>query len=348
MLRLMASPNSAPTIQDVARHAGVSPATVSSVINGKASVSEISCQAVRDAMAALNYTPPPLGRRRGPRSKSSRLRRTNRVALITTSQSSKVIEAPVYASVLHGVESAMSAAGMSLMLRHIPADQPPKNLFPSRVDGVLILGSVESASLRSQLEATPSVRIMGAPSPEDTWDHVTYDNSAIGKLAATTARQLGCRRLAYLAADGAQPAFIAARGEDFAAALKRDGITCTRVGPFPLTILSDHEHGVSKPALEHLADALLAATPDCLFLPMDMWTVALQGELQRRGVDLERRLRLISCNNERILLAALHPRPVSIDIQAATVGRRGAQQLLWRLEHPDETRVVQLIVPQLP
>jgi len=48
---------SAPTIEVVARHAGVSPMTVSRVINGAASVRESTRRKVNEAIAALNYVP---------------------------------------------------------------------------------------------------------------------------------------------------------------------------------------------------------------------------------------------------------------------------------------------------
>ena len=44
-----------PTIQDVAKLAGVSPSTVSRVINGSAPISEPTKQRVYEAMEMLNY-----------------------------------------------------------------------------------------------------------------------------------------------------------------------------------------------------------------------------------------------------------------------------------------------------
>lgn len=46
-----------PSIEDVAKRAGVSKATVSRVINGTANVSEKKKKAVLEAIKALNYTP---------------------------------------------------------------------------------------------------------------------------------------------------------------------------------------------------------------------------------------------------------------------------------------------------
>ena len=53
----MAQKSSAPTIEVVARHAGVSPMTVSRVINGADGVRESTRARVNEAIAALNYRP---------------------------------------------------------------------------------------------------------------------------------------------------------------------------------------------------------------------------------------------------------------------------------------------------
>ena len=47
----------APTINDVAKHAGVSPMTVSRVINGEQVVRAATKEKVEAAIAALNYSP---------------------------------------------------------------------------------------------------------------------------------------------------------------------------------------------------------------------------------------------------------------------------------------------------
>ncbi|MET0322676.1 MAG: LacI family DNA-binding transcriptional regulator, partial [Duganella sp.] len=46
-----------PTMNDVARQAGVSPMTVSRVLNGDTRVRDATRRRVADAMAALNYAP---------------------------------------------------------------------------------------------------------------------------------------------------------------------------------------------------------------------------------------------------------------------------------------------------
>ena len=58
-----AARRSAATIADVAKRAGVSPMTVSRVVNGEANVREATREKVNAAIAALNYTPNQAARR---------------------------------------------------------------------------------------------------------------------------------------------------------------------------------------------------------------------------------------------------------------------------------------------
>src|SRR5438874_1188717 len=55
---------------------------------------------------------------------------------------------------------------------------------------------------------------------------------------------------------------------------------------------------------------------------------------------------LISCNNEEPYLVGLIPKPAVIDIRVESIGARGVDQLLWRLEHPDiHERIITAIEP---
>ena len=57
-----AADDSAMTIERVAQEAGVSPSTVSRILNGTAVVSSAKKQAVDDAIAKLGFVPNPIAR----------------------------------------------------------------------------------------------------------------------------------------------------------------------------------------------------------------------------------------------------------------------------------------------
>lgn len=336
------------TIQTVAEKAGVCPATVSFVLNGRERVASETRREVLRAVSELGY------RRRGPgrRRKSSRdprtTNRTNRLALVVPGLPRSALRAPVYAEVLHGVESKAREAKKILMLCHLPCGEPcPLELFPQKVDGILLFGRVDDAEMADRLRQYPCVEMMGRVEASGLWDHVSYDNRRIGLIAATHLLERGHRRVGVVSS-GLQPFFR-----------ERGSIFCSTVGDAggKAEVFADEHllvdtHGfleVDRDRMRGLVDRVLALPrqPSALFVTADTLVACLYHELQARGVRPGADIEIISCNNERPLLASLHPRPVTIDIHAESIGRRAVEQLLWRIGHPDAPRVTVALEPTL-
>lgn len=119
------------TIQDVARLAGVSVATVSAVLNGNVVVSEVRTESVRRAIEALRYRP-------DERARSLRTGRSRLIGVVVPD-----VTNPFYPEILREIEHAASARGYSVLLcdsaneaaqerRHLEV------LAARRVDGALI------------------------------------------------------------------------------------------------------------------------------------------------------------------------------------------------------------------
>ena len=137
---------SAPTITilDVARVAGVSKGTVSRVINNVPGVAASNVEAIRKAMAQLQYVPLPVERRRGPKSRMRFAAGEGNIALLLLGHRDlKWIfdHQPVYASVIHGVVAALASRDLNLIVRHVPSyDRVCAMLQQSRWDGLVLFG----------------------------------------------------------------------------------------------------------------------------------------------------------------------------------------------------------------
>jgi LacI family repressor for deo operon, udp, cdd, tsx, nupC, and nupG len=121
------------TIQDVARSAGVSTATVSRVFSAPEQVAEVTRARVRAAVADLGYTP-------NLAAKTLRTLRTDKI-LVTVPD----ISNPFFSQVIRGVEEAATAAGYAVLLgdtRHEEAreDQYAQMLLRKEADGLIFLG----------------------------------------------------------------------------------------------------------------------------------------------------------------------------------------------------------------
>ncbi len=77
----------------------------------------------------------------------------------------------------------------------------------------------------------------------------------------------------------------------------------------------------------------LSPRPTGVFVADDMQVAMIQPEMQKQGVEVgPGKVELISCNNEKPYLIGLTPRPAVIDIRAGSIGKRGVEQLVWRLD----------------
>lgn len=119
--------NSPPTIADVARHAQVSIATVSRVLNGTTPVQSDKADRVRLAMAELQFVP-----RHAARVLASR--RTNTIGLVMSE-----ISGAFFPPMLKGIEAGAHEAGYDLLIHSTQKEGPSRRpLGEHNTDGLLI------------------------------------------------------------------------------------------------------------------------------------------------------------------------------------------------------------------
>lgn len=139
------------TIRDVAQLAGVSPATVSKVMNNTPYVSEAARQRVQEAAKKLNFRPNSIAR-------SLKMSRTLTMGLVTDD-----IEGVFTVSMMRGVEEAASAEGFSVFLCNSYGDMARERahlevLNAKQVDGVILL-----SGYRVRERSAPALDLGGIP-----------------------------------------------------------------------------------------------------------------------------------------------------------------------------------------
>jgi LacI family transcriptional regulator len=179
------------TILDVARHAGVSPATVSRVLNQSSHpVSEQGRRRVLAAARKLAYIPNLLAR-------SLLTQETAAIGVLIPDVSN-----PYYAAVLRGIEDAVGPSGRTVILGNTDRRSDKQRLYlralmERRVDGIIIAGgSFGRAEQEITGRALPVVMIgrHRARLPS-----VRIDNVAAGAMATRHLVELGHRQIACLA-----------------------------------------------------------------------------------------------------------------------------------------------------
>ena len=181
-----------PTIQDVARRAGVAPITASRAINSSGYVSQDVRERVLQAAHELGYVPNTLAR-------SLRSRRTQTLALVLTD-----ITNPFFTTVARGVEDAASEAGYTVIFCNSDEDEAKERnyldlLLQKRVDGLLLVPARDgSSSLQAaQAQGVPVVVIDRRASGCQA-DVVRCDSEGGAYALARLLISLGHRRMALL------------------------------------------------------------------------------------------------------------------------------------------------------
>ncbi|MDG4809635.1 LacI family DNA-binding transcriptional regulator [Micromonospora sp. WMMD1120] len=196
------------TLKDIARHAGVSLATVSNVVNGYRPVGERTRQRVRQALDELGYSPN-LGARH------LRRGRTGLIALAIPELSN-----PYFAELAEIAIAEAAGLGYTLVMENTAADRETElSLLGGShrhiIDG-LILSPVRvgRAEVLARTPDTPLV-LIGEGVHDVPYDHIAIDNVAASQAAIQHLVAIGRRRIAFVGATGGgdrQSAHLRVRG----------------------------------------------------------------------------------------------------------------------------------------
>ena len=335
------------TIIDVAKRSGVSPSTVSLVINQKSNVSAATVSAVCNAMNELGYVPKLPENRRGPRVGNTNTKRTKRVCLLAYNLFASVLYSPIYISVLKGIDSALQKNGLQLQINHISLDHEPSSLdwLKGSTDGIIFMGNSPRAIDQPLFLQFPCVQVMGEIEGKQYWDHITYDNSAIGGLAAQHL-QINQHKSCIILSQ--RDKLFSQRVRDFQRTFAEFGGESFAFEDSQLFLITSDCHQIKQDRLRQMCQRLLQdPRPTAAFLTADNLAPSFYCILHEMGIKPGVDIEIVSCNKEDILLEGLIPRPASIDIQATNIGHRGVEQLLWRMNNRDQPFTKTVLLPSI-
>lgn len=329
------------TIIDVAKAAGVSPSTVSRVINGSKQISPATTVLVQKAMKQVGYIPPLPKHRRGPRIKATRGIRSGNVAVLTFGVAPR-LEATHFSLNLQGISNALSEHGLNMIYCHVsdPSALPPCVVGNSEVDGLIFVHGEPVPQVLRKLGHLPTVFLSSHHTQQG--DQIISGNHEVGQMAARYLIEHGHKGLAFLNGIPDYPA-NRARGEGFMFAAFKQGVTdvAMLVGP------SDKPESVRPRDLQDLDERVarlveklleVSPRPTGLFVPQDKMTAVVYRMLAAHGVRAGHEIAIVSADNEAPYLAGLHPRPATIDIGIDEQGRKAIELLLWRMGSEDPGR----------
>jgi LacI family transcriptional regulator len=188
-------PDHAVTLKDVARLAGVHPATASRALSPQTRglVSEATARRVTEAAASLGYRPNAVAR-------SLRTRRSHTVGVLIPD-----LNNPLFPPMVRGLEDRLAADGYVTLIGNTDGSldreyQVFEQMRARHVDGY----AFATARLHSQLLADAAadglnVVLMNRTSADSTFPSVSVDNELGGRLAIGHLIELGHARIGYVA-----------------------------------------------------------------------------------------------------------------------------------------------------
>jgi DNA-binding LacI/PurR family transcriptional regulator len=179
------------TLMDVARHCGVSRATVSLVLNGSPLVADQTAERVRQAMSELGYV-------YNRAAAALRTRRSDAVGVVMTQ-----ITNPYFAEFAAGLQDVLTESGTVPLLAVSGEDRELQHrlvtsLVERNVDGIVLIPAhgTRAADLPDLL-GTPLV-LMARRLPDVDVDYVGAENREGGYAAAEHLYSHGCRKIAFV------------------------------------------------------------------------------------------------------------------------------------------------------
>jgi LacI family transcriptional regulator len=188
-------PDQAVTLKDVARLAGVHPATASRALNPETRplVNEETSRRVLSAAAELGYRPNAVAR-------SLRTRRTHTVGVLIPD-----LNNPLFPPIVRGLEDRLDAAGYVALIGNTDGDSTREQriieqMRARNVDGfVLATAHLRNPQLGLTAEAGLPVVFMNRIAEDYTFPSVTVDNERGARMAVAHLVELGHERIGYIA-----------------------------------------------------------------------------------------------------------------------------------------------------
>jgi LacI family transcriptional regulator len=274
-----AKPSGPVTLQQVADMAGVSPSTVSRILNGTAVVSDDKKKAVDDAIKALGFVPNPVAR-------GLAGGRTLSVGVVT-----QAIDSPFYGGAHRGIEDTLVTAGYSPLFisGHWDLDAELRCievLRSRRVDGLIVItGRMSDSTLKNLARELPLV-VTGRDLSAPNVCSLNFDDLLGARLATEHLLELGHKRIAFIGGDPLHPD-SAKREKGYRQALKAHGVKVDDA----LILAGDYREEGGLKAIEQLLDA---GTPfSAIFAANDQMAFGAALALHRRGLHVPNEVSLV-------------------------------------------------------
>jgi len=316
-----------PKLDEVARAADVSTATVSRFFKSPDRLAAHTAQRVREVVKRLGYVPNLVA---GGLASS----RTRLVAAVIPS-----ISQSIFSSTIQAITDTLADAGYSVVLaltgvNDEHAERQVLSAIGRRPDGIILTGPTLPQEVRQRLRGTDISTIETWDLPTDPIDLVVgFSHEAVGAEVARHVLATGRRRTFVASATGMR---ALARRYSFAKAMMQRGAPEPAVATFSGP--STYRHGRSAVAA-HLDSG---GQPEVIVCSSDWSAHGALDELRTRGIRVPHDVAVIGFG-DLDFAAELQPSLTTVKIDGTVIGSKAAEFLLLRAEsRPIEAPVVDI------
>lgn len=311
------------SLKQVAHEAGVSPATVSRVLNNSAHVSADTRVRVEKAIRVLRYQPNRVARRLRTQDRSSKL-----IGLVVPD-----IQNPFYVEVVRGVEDQAFANDYAVLMCNFAQEEAKERLYldimrSESVDGLIVAPAHQRDRKVVELARSglPIVCVDRGLSGVDV-DVVLVDNRHGAREAVEHLIRLGHRRIAYVAGLPVIPSTME-RLAGYEEALSAHGIEKAE----ELVRFGDSKHESGRRLTRELLD--LPDSPTALFTGNNLITLGALETIHGRGLRIPDDVAIVGFD-DMYWSISLNPPLTAVAQPGHEIGRRAADMLFQRIAEPD-------------
>jgi LacI family transcriptional regulator len=324
------------TIYDVAEAAGVSPKTVSRVLNNDAPVGEKTRSAVETAIAKLGYVPSTAAR-------SMRSNKSGLIGLVTGaishfSDSSNSPTGLPDLFIVQGIQKVMQASGKTLLIADTGGSPESVSHLIRTFQEHRVEGLIYVANYHKQIDlpiASQHIHTVLANCFDKNHTTSVVPNDKMGQHSLVDKIiHDGHSRIAYLTLD---PSMVAThqRLEGYKQALQDSGITYDSdlVLCADTLDLVDNEKLIID-AIDHLL--ALDSPPTAICCGNDKMALKLYGILRVRGIRIPEQISIAGYDNYLAITEGLYPPLTTVQLPYQEIGQEAARQLLMLIDHKDK------------
>jgi DNA-binding LacI/PurR family transcriptional regulator len=301
-----------PTLEDVARRAGVSRALVSLALRNSTRVAATTRQLIWEAAADLGYRPNLAAR-------NLASRRTATIGVLLND-----LHNPFFAQVYDGIAQAADEATHQLLLttaqnRRAGEREAIESMREHRVDGMVLVGPRLPSSEIAELAKQLSITVVGRVVRDHSVDCVTNDDALGARMAVQHLHQLGHVNVAHI--DGGNGAGAQARRIGFERSVAEFGMRADVIrGDFT-------EQAGADGARKLLRGKQL---PTAIFGANDLVAVGALDVLEQAGHVVPDDVSVLGYDNTAVARIA-HLSLTSVEQPAHDMGRIALEVLLGRI-----------------